>query len=238
MNDSDQLRRPVLEDRGPQGTGGRHTGSVGLSPASGSAQSFATRALADSFRAQLMTAAKKGEGFDVETGLPLVAAAQAHGRVIPGPRREFAAFAWNNVAAKSRVSILETLSRVVPVVTRDLPRRPDPAVLRKALWKNLNQGDHAGPTRSTRRRRALAWLERASRPVSALEDESVVCDVLDALAFNLDGTRCGTGLLLPAAPRPAPGARLRGAQEAAGQEPSEQEQPARRLDGAGEAGRR
>jgi integrase len=36
---------------------------------------------------------------------------------------------------------------------------------------------------------ALAWLEEASRPVSAFQDDAVVCDVLDALAVNLDGTQ-------------------------------------------------
>jgi hypothetical protein len=56
------------------------------------------------------------------------------------------------------------------------------------LWKDLNQGEHAGPLDAAQAQ-ALAWLEKASRPVSALRNESVVCDVLDALAFNLDGTR-------------------------------------------------
>ena len=32
--------------------------------------SFVTMALAESFRAQLITAARKGEGFDTESGLP------------------------------------------------------------------------------------------------------------------------------------------------------------------------
>jgi hypothetical protein len=53
-------------------------------------------------------------------------------------------------AGKSRVSILETRSRVVPVVTRNIPGAPDPGapdpgapdpgVLRSALRKDLNQG--------------------------------------------------------------------------------------------------
>ena len=151
-------------------------------------QSFTIRALADSFRAQLITAATKGEAFDTETGLPLSLLRTRTDVSLLEHAREYAAFAWNNVAAKSRVSILETLARVLPVVTRDLPGAPDPAVLRKALWKDLNQGEHAGPLDAPQAQ-ALAWLERASRPVSALKDESVVCDVLDALAFNLDGTR-------------------------------------------------
>ena len=36
-------------------------------------------------------------------------------------------------------------------------------------------------------RRALAWLERASLPVSALNDGAVVSDMLDAIATRLDG---------------------------------------------------
>jgi hypothetical protein len=34
-------------------------------------ESFATKALADSFRAKLVTAMKSGEAFDTETGLPV-----------------------------------------------------------------------------------------------------------------------------------------------------------------------
>ncbi len=34
----------------------------------------------------------------------------------------------------------------------------------------------------------MAWLARASRPVSAFEDQSVVWDVLDSIATKLDGT--------------------------------------------------
>jgi hypothetical protein len=102
--------------------------------------------------------------------------------------REYAAFSWKDAASKSRVSILETLSRIVPVVTRNIPGAPDPGVLRSALRKDLNQGTHGGQLDGAERK-ALAWLEKASRPVSAFEIDAVVCDVLDALAVNLDGTQ-------------------------------------------------
>ena len=61
-------------------------------------------------------------------------------------------------------------------------------MLRKALWKQLNQGEHAGALDEAETR-ALVWLEKASRPISVFKDESVVCDILGALAVNLDGTR-------------------------------------------------
>ena len=51
---------------------------------------------------------------------------------------EFTASAWPSVAAKSRSSIVETLSRVVPVAVRNLPAAPDADLLRAALHKELN----------------------------------------------------------------------------------------------------
>ena len=147
---------------------------------------FVTMALADSFKAQLITAARKGEAFDLETGLPESLVRKLRDVSFFDHAQEFAAFAWKDAAAKSRISIVETLSRVVPVLTRDLKGAPDPGVLRLALRKSLNQGANVGVPDSAEAR-ALAWLAKASRPVSALEDESVVCDVLDALATRLDG---------------------------------------------------
>jgi hypothetical protein len=72
------------------------------------------------------------------------------------------------------------------MATGDLAGTPDPDVLRYALRKNLNQGGHVGEL-DEHEAKAIAWIARASRPVSALEDPSVVCDVLDALAVNLNG---------------------------------------------------
>jgi integrase len=150
--------------------------------------SFSTRELADSFRSQLRTRARLGEPFDTESGLPESMLRKRRDVSFLDHAREYVAFAWPDVAAKSRISIIETLSRVVPVLTREVPGAPDPAVLRRALRKNFNQGGRAGVL-SQAESRAVAWLEKASRPMSAFEDESAVCDVLDALAANLDGTR-------------------------------------------------
>jgi len=89
-------------------------------------------------------------------------------------------------AAKTRLSIIETLTRVVPVVVSDYKGAPDPAVLRSALRKTLNQGAHADEPDEDEAR-AIAWITRASRPVGSLADPAVVCDILDALTVNLDG---------------------------------------------------
>ena len=150
-------------------------------------ESFLTMALAESFRAKLITAARNGEGFDTETGLPDSMMRKLRDVSFFDHAMEFTASAWPSVSAKSRGSIIETLSRVVPVAVRNLPAAPDADLLRAALRKELNQGDHVGALTEDEAR-AIAWLRRASRPVRAFEDASVVCDVLDALAVNLDGS--------------------------------------------------
>ena len=148
--------------------------------------SFVTMALAESFRASLITAARKGEGFDTDSGLPESMERTRRDVTFYTHAAEFTAAAWPAAAAKTRVSIIETLARVVPVVVRDLAGTPERDTLRRALRKNLNQGQHAGQL-DEHEAKAIAWLARASRPVSALEDPSVVADVLDALAVNLNG---------------------------------------------------
>jgi hypothetical protein len=90
-------------------------------------------------------------------------------------------------AAKSRGSMIETLSRVVPAAARNMTAVPDADVLRAALRKQLNQGDYLSPLTGDEVK-AITWLKRASHPVRLFEDDSVVCDVLDALAVNLDSS--------------------------------------------------
>ncbi len=151
------------------------------------AKSFLTTSLAQSFRAQLISAARNGESFDPETGLPQSVTRRDRDVSCYDHAREFVTAVWADAAPKSRISILETLSVVLPVLCRELAGAPDPAVLRIALRRVLNQNAHAVPP-GEEELRALAWLARASRPISALEDGAVVCDVLDALAQRLDGT--------------------------------------------------
>ncbi|MHB1596821.1 MAG: tyrosine-type recombinase/integrase [Streptosporangiaceae bacterium] len=150
-------------------------------------RAFATRALADSFRAQLVEASRAGESFSLETGLPYSITRRYLDVSCYAHAREFLQSAWPVSAAKSRVSLLETLSVALPVLTRDLASAPDPDVLRLALRHALNPNPHARPPDAAELR-ALAWLERASLPVSALDDPAVVGELLDALSRKLDGS--------------------------------------------------
>ena len=149
-------------------------------------QAFTTKGLAEAFRAKLITAARNGEAFSTDAGLPLSMERKLRDITLYEHALEFTASAWPTAAAKTRASIVESLARVIPVVVRNLAGAPDPDVLRSALRKKLNQGPYAG-TLDHDEAKAIAWIGRASRPVSALEDPSVVCDVLEALALRLDG---------------------------------------------------
>jgi integrase len=149
-------------------------------------ESFAVKQLAEAYRASLITAAGNGEGFDTETGLPVSMQRKRRDVSFYQHALDFTAAIWPAVAAKTRATTIETLAGVIPVVARDLAGAPGPDVLRRALRKQLTQSRYGGELDQDEAK-AIAWIQKASRPVSAFEDASVVCDVLDALAVRLDG---------------------------------------------------
>jgi integrase len=101
--------------------------------------------------------------------------------------QEYAAARWKRSAGNSRRSIVESLTCVTLVLTRDLRSgRPDPDTLRAALRKDLNQGREKSDL-SPEESKAITWVKRASLPISALDDDEIVADVLDALASRIDG---------------------------------------------------
>jgi hypothetical protein len=148
---------------------------------------FVVKALADAFRAQLLEAARRGESFSAETGLPRSIARRDRDVSCYEHAGDFLKAAWPTAAAKSRISVLETLSVVLPVLTRDLVGAPDPDTLRLAIRHALNRNEHARRP-DVEELRALAWLKRASLPINALEDPAVASDLLDTLGRKLDGS--------------------------------------------------
>jgi integrase len=94
---------------------------------------------------------------------------------------------WPKHAAKGRVSLAEGLIAVTPVLVKSQRGAPDPAVLRQALrkWAFNPRRDMPRPPEVDA---ALRWLARASVPVSALEEASMVGRALDACGRKLDGS--------------------------------------------------
>jgi hypothetical protein len=111
-------------------------------------KSFITRKLADSYRAELVRAARMGLDFDPLTGEPTA-------WNLPEPAivtwyQEATAYAvmkWPSLAAHSRASLAEALATVTPALTRpDTRDRPGPLEMRTALYQHaFNPAHPAGP---------------------------------------------------------------------------------------------
>lgn len=150
-------------------------------------ESFVTWEHGDSFRARLITAARTGEAFDTETGLPESIMRAERDVSWFQHAVEYVDSKWPRAAAKTRASMLEGLTAVTTVLVRDVRGAPEPEVLRRALrrWAfNVNRRDTDQPDEI---KLALDWIDKASIPVSALQDPVVVTKALNACASQLNG---------------------------------------------------
>ncbi len=98
-------------------------------------RSFVTRALADSYRAELVRAARRGTGFDPGTGAP-AAWATPEPVTVTWYRHAvaYAQMKWPHLAPRSRASLADALATITPLLTRETGRRPPPGRLRAALY--------------------------------------------------------------------------------------------------------
>ena len=160
-------------------------------------KSFITRRLADSYRAELVRAARTGMEFDPLTGEPTAWS-------LPEPAtvtwyQEATAYAvmkWPSLAAHSRASLAESLATVTPVLARpDARDRPDPRELRTALYQHaFNPARPAGPGSAAAQ--ILDWARQASLPVGCLSEPAVLRTALEALTFRMDGSRAAANTII------------------------------------------
>jgi len=138
-------------------------------------KSFITRGLADSYRAELVRAARMGLEFDPLTGepaawnLPEPATVTWYQQAVA-----YAAMKWPPLAAHSRASVADALATVTPALTRPGARdRPDPRELRTALYQHaFNPARPPGP--GSPAAQILDWAQQASLPVGRLAGNAVV----------------------------------------------------------------
>jgi integrase len=146
-----------------------------------------TAALADSFRAELVSAARRGEAFRVDDGLPV-----SLSRVIAEVSWfdfacDFVDVKWTRAAATYRRSIAEALVTVTAAMLDGRRGRPDDRVLRAALFRwafNTQRREAPAPGEIAE---ALGWARGNSPPVSELARPETLRRVLDAIATRLDG---------------------------------------------------
>jgi integrase len=147
-----------------------------------------TKALADAFLSELRQAARRGEAFDTDEGLPVS---------MLRTRKAVSWFAfvlayvdvkWPRAAAKTRDSMTDALATVTAALVDDRPGQPDTLVMRQALRQYALIPAARELPRPPEIAAALGWLERASLPVNELIQPRHVRAALDALTLRLDGT--------------------------------------------------
>lgn len=159
-------------------------------------RSFITPALADSYRAELVRAARSGLEFDPATGEPVLwPVAEAAAITWYQHAVTYMDMKWPHLAAHSRASTADALATITPRLTRTTKCKPPTRTLRTALY-----GYAFNPQRRSRRpppaaAKAVSWLERNSLPVSQLNDPQVIRAALDALCVRLDGSRAAANTI-------------------------------------------
>ncbi|MFI0962933.1 tyrosine-type recombinase/integrase [Streptomyces sp. NPDC021080] len=156
--------------------------------------SFSTVALAESRRSELWQAMRRGEAFDVDTGLPEseLRAAIAKKHIRPDPTwwdfsREYMAVRWRTTAAKTREGLADSLATVALAMRGDGAKAPTLEETRLAVrWAVVPV--HNGEEPPPELQEACTWLAARSLPLSALTDPRVVRDIQYRLSFKLDDT--------------------------------------------------
>jgi integrase len=140
---------------------------------------------------------RRGEAFDVESGLPeseirqaeAAEAAKAKEKLDPNWwvfSREFMKRRWRTVAAKTREGFADSLASAALGMMEDRPDAPEREAVRRAIrWTVVP--DHEKEEPPAELEKVCAWLAENSRPLSALREAVIAEDVHYRLAYKLDG---------------------------------------------------
>ena len=159
-------------------------------------------ALADSFRADLLAAARRGEAFYIDTGRPVSMARQDHDMSWYEFACKFIDMKWDRAAATTRRTNAEALTAVTVLMLSSDRGQPAGRPLRSALCRwGFNKARRDDPGRSTEVRAALRWVEGHTRRVSALRKPEVLRAVLDGLTGVRRDIALDPDRLRPRAPR-------------------------------------
>jgi integrase len=152
-------------------------------------RTFATMALAESFRSKLIVAQREGVAFDETTGLPEPMARELNSRSWYEHAVAFVDMKWPRASGNHRKSIAESLATVTPALLATDRGRPADRDLRAALygWAFNRARREAGPP-PAQLANAVGWVRSNTVRLPVLvQDASRVRAALDALATLTDG---------------------------------------------------
>ncbi|MGP4004004.1 tyrosine-type recombinase/integrase [Streptomyces sp. 8N706] len=148
---------------------------------------FGTRALADAFRSELVSATRRGEAFSLTTGRPVSHQSGASSVNWYDFALQFCDTQWRRTSGNNRKNVAKALMSTTLALLRTPPNGFKPVDVRTALreWAfNTKRRNDAPPEVA----RILNWVERNTLTMAAWEDPAKVDEVLHALAIKLDGT--------------------------------------------------
>jgi integrase len=150
-------------------------------------ESFLTKTQADGRKADLLVAARAGEPFDLECGLPLSELRAQKDISWYQHARNYVEARWSGAPAKTRATWADALASVTFELVRSRAGMPDKRLVRRALYSwafNVNRWTEEPPADMTR---ALAWVEKHSLMMSELETPKQARRMLDAASLRLNG---------------------------------------------------
>lgn len=133
-----------------------------------------------------MQAMKVGTPFDEVTGLPESSAGEQSRTTWYAHARMYVEMKWPGLAARSRRSAVEALVTVTAALVTNIGG-PEDEVLREALYSWAFNPTRRDTSPQAKIADALAWIEKASRPVSDLAKPETARAALSACARKLDG---------------------------------------------------
>ncbi len=158
-------------------------------------KTYKTKALDESFLSDLRQAARRGEAFDLETGLPESMIKAKDARTVLDFVKAYVEARWPHAAAKSRDSMSDALATALPALTMDKAGRPEAALLRTALRQYVLLPEDKRRPMPADIARAVRWLEAASLNMEDLNETKAVRPALDSLALRLDGKQAGANTI-------------------------------------------
>ena len=148
---------------------------------------YATKALADSFRTDLVQAQRRGEEFDVQTGLPRSIRTTRNAKTLLELAIAFVDWQWTKAPPNTRRATVVNLAAILPLFTQRVDNPPMPARLQHLLSTRVLPPPQRALGLDTADSAALSWLRRASRPVADLFDDLTARELLQAIGTTVTG---------------------------------------------------
>lgn len=150
-------------------------------------ESFLTAGLAESRRAQFITATRAGEPFDVDSGLPKSMVQKVRDISWYQHARNYVELKWDHSPATTRCNLAEAMATVTLALVKDTKGMTDHKIVRRVLYTWAFNVNRWAEEPSADVQAILRWVEHKSVPTSALSDRVLVRRALDACARRLDG---------------------------------------------------